>query len=341
MILVVLGVSAPKATADSGLVCVQNQMIALGYDVGKPDGIFGPLLKTAFTRMQAKRGEKAFQFNLKDGRYLVLCRALGIEQPELQQFWPVGDRSFNLSSDGTLVEEQQSAIQSLARSVLPSLGQDMQVVLADRVELVAGTNPAVVQVLAKAALGRDFNRDNFAKNYDYACSDAVLPGGFAVFNVVVLCLDPEDITPDARSIAVLRSDLAKALFHSTQNQLLGYPDKGSEAQLLARMGPAWLLDGSAAYVALQTAEPPLTVGLAAGAQPPDLAAMELRPQDEAARHAVETAGLLAVSLLMTGKAEKNLAEFYEKLGEGQAWTDAFETCFDEPVQAFYARFAAQ
>jgi hypothetical protein len=137
-------------------------------------------------------------------------------------------------------------------------------------------------------------------------------------------------------------------FHVFQNELAGPTFSGSDDDI-PRAGPRWLAEGSAELVGyLAIADAGLTTmsgiradwaGRAASSPVPLSRLAILRGQFEAGANAWGIMPLAVERLVGEGGLGKVLA-YFETIGRGVAWQDAFATTFGKSVDAFYAEFEA-
>lgn len=341
LVLFLASANTVQAAAGTDIECVQNQMIAMGYDIGKPDGFSGPITTNAFKSIQKKRGDQAFKFELKGAGYTILCRQLCLETPALKAFWPQHGQAFAFSSDGSLVSDILDLADRAVANAERVLTTDLAVELSDRIEVVAGSSPGVLAALARAELRKTFDTDDFHAQFQAACSAANRPNGFSQRNVIVLCLDPETMSPDKAladkmRVIVMRETLAVAL-----HQLTGYAPPKSPEGRQNTTGPDWLRIGIAANADFlaQADQPDITRSKAVRAQQ-GASLAELEKVDSLTPE-ITAQSAFAAAVLLSESAPRCLLQFYELIGLGHAWPEAFETCFGKPVAQFYLEMAAR
>jgi hypothetical protein len=325
ILLFALGLASGPARADHTVTCVQAQLNALGYDAGQADGFIGPLTKSAYRKFQKDRGDQAFSFALKGAKYLVLCRELGIEDPELANHWPMQGRRMNVGSDGSLLAETVAGIEALALQNIAELDRLGFGPLAERIELVAGTNQAVLSVFARSELRENYDREVYQAAFAEACPEGADVCAFAVNSVITLCLKAGVLVLDQSTEARIKTALKGAMMRVYQSQLLGHAPERQGQKFLASHGPYWLWAGMPlAYMNSALAEEP-TGNLASFEMPPESAAS----QDDLSRMGA------APARLGTGSDMRSVLEFYRHLGLGQDWAEAFEASFGQSVAGFY------
>lgn len=100
-------------------------------------------------------------------------------------------------------------------------------------------------------------------------------------------------------------------------------------------GPTWLLEGGADFQATRALEMdylPAVTGIE------NLAAMEIPNDFYAVGHAYGM-GHYAVAVLVENSSESALFDYFRRIGEGQAWQDAFESAFGLTLGEFYSLVA--
>lgn len=337
-------VALSPAQADRAVECVQNQLTALGYNLGKPDGMEGPSTRAAFNKFQKDRGDAAFEFRLQDGHYLVLCRQLGLETPKLQAFWPAKIKPFTLSYDGTIVREIRDLTQANVEAVERFYAKHLDLKFVEQVEFVVGSNTGILGALLKAKLEGRFDAEKYSKSQAIHCRDDVLAGAFTFQHVVVVCLSPDLMAVSAELDQRLHHLAAREMFRAVQNQLTAAITRKNSKNPMARQGPEWLLDGSARYLALRASDPTLDAVAVVQAsnggavQVGYLAQMEMATSDPETRPQDWDACIHAVAELVKLSGDRALVAFYQRLGIGQSWQDAFAASFGISAADFYARF---
>jgi len=119
----------------------------------------------------------------------------------------------------------------------------------------------------------------------------------------------------------------------------------------AQLGPVWLFEGVAEYLSLRVAE---ASSWATEGGPPSIdaqarlaAATSALLRSMETRHGFESvgigyaAGVAAVKLLADSAGEASLIRFFELLGRGGAWEDAFRDAFGRSAGRFYAEYEAR
>lgn len=136
--------------------------------------------------------------------------------------------------------------------------------------------------------------------------------------------------------------LAHEWFHVLQHQL-AY--RGADMHL----NPRWMGEGNAVYVEVVPSEergqPGIRHHYEASCAGKDIALENLEANDdlEAIRRMElleYCGGFLATERLVESAGEKALIDYWERVGDGAAWRDAFAAAFGVSVDDFYSEFAA-
>lgn len=138
------------------------------------------------------------------------------------------------------------------------------------------------------------------------------------------------------------------LVHVVQGQLLGDVRLGGSADEVPPAGPRWLTEGMAEYLGYMGADAEglapfgrtraTWVGQLAGTATPLRAFENLRGFQETQQAWAVVS--LAVELLARGRGEPALLTYYESVGLGVPWRDAFARAFGRTIEVFYDEFEA-
>lgn len=344
LVALVCASSAAQA-ADAALRCVQHQLNALGHGAGAADGLWGGVTRGAFNRLQVARGAAAFPVSLSRGSAVVICRQLGLDEPDLQAYWPSQARPFRVITGAGEDAASRAIIEDAATVALAQLSEQFGLRLPLPVTILAASDRDPLRDLWRDALGAGFRDEAFETIYRQSCTRAGGIGGFAASGFVALCFPA---SPEALSLHAqwqLKTTVAHEVFHVAQRQLVGQIAQSHPPPRVGSLGPEWLIEGTATYVSLRAtlhvAHLPLSYGrlrgkLAGGDA--DLARYEpyaVRAQD---LDGLYDHGSYATYLLATAADDRALVRYYEALGLGTPWSVAFEQAFGLSPTAFYATY---
>lgn len=142
--------------------------------------------------------------------------------------------------------------------------------------------------------------------------------------------------------------LAHEAFHILQYELAGEYALDGGLDDVPRIGPQWLLEGGAEYVAYRAVS---RAGFISMADITAFWAQNTKPLTATLQSCETSRGLfgsgapyqiapLAVQLLVGSQPDAVLAGYLEAVRAGVAWPTAFAAAFGRTVEAFYAEFAA-
>jgi hypothetical protein len=179
------------------------------------------------------------------------------------------------------------------------------------------------------------------------CNSRETVYGIYTGDVIALCIfDSENFDPEI-SRKFISITLAHELFHAAQFSLLGINSLDEVKSSIDTLGPAWLLEGSAFYFgefhgcpSCEGLEPnDLINGLRRISQDFSQEYEVLEHFDDSPSHseALYYKGFLASLVLVRDHGDESLIEFYETLGAGEEWENAFHTSFGIKVDEFYSK----
>lgn len=178
---------------------------------------------------------------------------------------------------------------------------------------------------------------------------AACNGGEANYGMMFMCTAAKVFNEDWYGLGLPTQRayaMVHELFHVVQNELVGPAGNGccNEAQSLEHLGPSWLVEGGAEYVAFQLLA-------ASGWKNYD---REMKHQDRLAADSGVTArqaetrgayysnplapavGLVGTYELVGTMGPQVLPRFWQAIGAGEPWENAFEKSFGITVASFYA-----
>lgn len=352
-------VQADRAT----VLCVQNQLAALGHDPGPIDGILGGQTRRAFSALNTDLGEDAYRFRLTRGSAIVLCRELGAGQIALRQHWPATKSRVNLEFGAAITETTKRAVSVFTNQTLAQFSTVLGMPLADTVSVFVSDDIREIQRYFKRVHGRSGQSAADRAFLRRVCSKDNQVSGFANPDAVVICLpqgdpgfDPYDtrlagttrrhsspkavVKQDNRN---LRTVIFHELVHAAQFQLTG--EYGAYQNSQHTVGPEWLVEGAAVVLAefLEVRfKPPkdlvFRVSKSVGGAQRGLQRFERFPRNEKDIPDLYGQGSLAAVMLVEEKEFAHLLEFYRLIGLDYKWRDAFLQAFDVRIKDFYAAF---
>lgn len=340
----VAGLFASPAVAaySAQMACVQQQLAALGYDPGSPDGLVGGKTRSAAAAYLVAAGSVSDLPELSNDSAAQWCAALAGAHAEAAIFAAevpddvlIADDSVSNATRATLERGLAYAHDLLKRHV--------GVVLPEPVRAFAGTDAVWLTDNYLSARGLPVGyRDGKLAEFG-SCE----PPAESAYYVMFLCLDNQAWRRgDAESMGTV----AHEYMHNMQFGMVGGPGKlcCTNSDAMSVFGPQWLVEGSAEYMkfllwdqlgyrSLDKLIREYTGRFRNGDH--GLAALETRKgfrenpaswdiAPVAAHYLVETSGL------------PSLAVFWTEIGKKTPMRDAFKIAFGQTTEEFDAAFAA-
>jgi hypothetical protein len=180
-----------------------------------------------------------------------------------------------------------------------------------------------------------------------ACRNTKDIYAFTVRQVILFCVgDRQKSLTDQERIR-LRFVAGHEYAHVIQAQFLGYPLGGNARLHTARSGPLWLMEGSAQYFPSELSSYRKQIRRYVAqyrrklpAELPDLADYETPQALKDDPEGVYKLGFLATLLLVQIANSQEIFEFYQRIGRGADWRQAFADSFGVTVAEFYETFRA-
>lgn len=178
---------------------------------------------------------------------------------------------------------------------------------------------------------------------------AACRGGEANFGMMFMCTESKVFSEDsygAGHTAQRAYALAHEWFHVMQNDAVGAAPSGccNEAQQLSRMGPTWLIEGAAEYMAMRLLADSKRMdwqkemqNQAEHAARADVGANKLETRSDFYSNPNGAAvGVAAVRELLGSIGAEALPRYWQALGAGVAWQAAFGHAFGVGPDEFYS-----
>lgn len=354
-LFLVLWVLAGPVLADPAAVrCVQNQLAVLGHDPGPVDGAVGPKTRKALEALNETLGAEGFDLRLSRQTALVLCRELGVRDPELSRLWPEHPRRFRVTASAEVSDQARDMVATLSSRYLTELNLKLKIRLAKPVEIfVSSDSEAILAEMGRTVSGGG-GRSRMRSYLKTVCGPDIPIGGFANRDRVFICLAeaaPElgkglrSDSKNGRSNRLrLRHVLQHEMVHAVQFQLAGNATLRRGAKM-PRLGPDWLTEGVAELLSVLSVRnydlPQSVAAVVVAAGVPEkfkLSDLERESKEPAKRNALYLQGFLASNLLVRDENYVALLDYYRRIGLGRSWDEAFEASFGRSLAAFYEAF---
>lgn len=190
---------------------------------------------------------------------------------------------------------------------------------------------------------------SFVSQSNSDCASNTTIAGSSYGSVISICQPEFEVKIDDGTKQQIKLTLFHELYHAAQFQLAGmdYPVESYQV-LLARLGPNWLLEGSAEYFSISQnmfvdfIHDYFVSQFKRSARKTErrlseLAAHDLHP--DGSRDVYEL-GMYAAFKLASKHGDKSLSRFYSDLGLGLTWEQSFHKNFEATPDEFYEEFEA-
>lgn len=320
--------AAPVAAWDA-VACVQAQLNALGHDAGAVDGRVGPATRRALADYEAANGTITTRpFDRFSA--IVHCRQIGLRHPEARALWPATEATpFILRADADVDSTYVAGVKFGIQGGLAQMRGRYGVGLAAPFLVLIGRNEQEVMGLVEKDLPWDGSKSWMRDELTRICGEEY-PRGVSLPGLIMICNAPVGTIRRSYYYEDGQALARHEVFHEAQNQLAGELPDFTEAKWLRYFGPKWLIEGSA----MVFERGPLPVERAAGKYLPKL---ESHADGTKAGTLLYTLGHAAASVLAKrGTGLGGVLDYYERIGKGAAWRDAFTESFGVTVSDFYA-----
>ncbi|KAJ54236.1 hypothetical protein ACMU_03880 [Actibacterium mucosum KCTC 23349] len=339
------GVIATPALADSrseAVACVQNQLATMGLYNGKADGRASSAVRSAVAAYQTSKGAISSRaFDLDSA--IVFCRHIGLRDKSMRQFWPSTKRPYVIIASDSIDKALKDEVTKSTALSLSAFRRTYGIELANTVYISIGQTPREMAEMTRKHHQR--NRGDIVKYWTERCDTKANFTGVSYGGMIALCRDGPATLGKGLARNYVRQVVVHEVFHEAQAQLSGEPRKLKRSQSAVDwQGPVWMVEGSAEFVALN-----VTTGRSAGSlvswfrarlkQRPELILLEQSTAREYFTLDVYYGGALGVSRLVSRSGTKSLTRFYEMLGQGVDWEEAFAKAYGTPTGQFYKAYA--
>ena len=328
-------------TADSTLACAAAALQAAGYLAPGQDIDPAEAIRRAALRFAAVQKDDPKLPELGDDTLEQWCdRFAAVEKAGITPLPPLlGELNFGPDVSVPLARETAAAL-----------------LQADRVlDIVVGyrlKEPPAIYISADAGWMTDGYAERTplqpGERQQREAQFAACNGGEANFRVMFMCTESKVFSEDWFGVGARTQHafaLVHELFHVVQNELIGPAAGGccNETQSLSRIGPTWLVEGGAEYVAfhLLAASGWKNLGKEMQHQAAEAEKSGLTASDVELRGAyyangdASFVGLAATYELLGTTGPQALPRFWAALGKGNDWQTAFEAAFGITAQSFY------
>ena len=310
-----------------GIECLQAQLNDLGENVGEVDGAFGQKTRTAIDRL--RQSEKFADLpDANGGNSMVLCRLLAEIDSKMSAHFPASEMGAhaiigNNLNRGTAVLAKRHFDQTI-KELFEHIGYKLPLNInfifsADLTELIDASYAAFDGQVSKQRLSDSLSQLCPGKSLDGAMSPTL----------IVVCGHAFDPNSGAGRLPVrdLRILIAHEAVHDIQHQLSGPVMK--DAQPTPRgLGERWIKEAVAQAIALEVIDGADAAQEAAGElTQEELAAIPTLLEKSSYAKTDYNIGAKMVWRLTNGRSAVEALAYFENLGLGMRYADAFETAF--------------
>lgn len=242
------------AAPDPGLICVQNQAQHLEIKTGVVDGFMGPKTRNASRALTKKYPELKGLRALTRDNAIVWCREIGAADEDQVQYWPIKtEPKFEFLFSSFLSGQQQIEIQNAITFAFRYFN-NYDIRLAGSISVIASPNEAELAEQLAANSRYPMRLSTARRIIRDQCRGQDL-SGLNTPGIIVLCFGP--YFNWNQSYVSLRGLITHEISHEIQRQMSGYTSLAitNNERLVERMGPRWLVEGSAIALELKALLP--------------------------------------------------------------------------------------
>lgn len=349
-----VGLSGPVRALDQHVVCVQEQLAVLGYDPGPADGVDGADTRRALARFMQGVSEKgahaAFDALPEFSEHAAVgwCREIGNFEPRVAQLMPAAEPPLILTMEdvsprirGYIQRSYEDARQTFAEEY--GVGTASKPVL-----IVAFDRDDLEQLLLRPVPGiPDLSAGAARRTAEDLCVGVERIMGAAYRHRIALCMPPE-AQSKLVSYEIWNARYQYVMLHEYMHHVqreMSFDKSASDGDGRRRMGPAWMIEGSAYLAQIKSREGPtrlvsvpMLFALRAEDRVDPIPLEQIRLQDSVKGDAEYAASNLSVALLALRFGEERMVTFWRATGELGDWDAAFEMAYGFEMTTFETLF---
>lgn len=336
--------AVPQMSVADAAVCVQENLNSLGFDAGSVDGQMGRrTFEAALAFASLQEGETYPDLNNDTAAQWCVAMKAAIDSgtargpmEELARF------RFGPDVDVSMARDTRAGIQTIDAYFKKSFGSGLKtpgtIYVSSDPEWMADNYVAHLKV------GRGIRRGKV--EWFTGCH-----GGEAGYGFLFMCAKSDVFSGDwfgAGRAAQRSFALAHEYFHMLQYERAYGRLEGccSGNNTLKMLGPQWLVEGAAEYVAFRLLGDSGKLNLKreidwhtqkAAEVGSTLAQMQTR-EGYYTEPRASSAGMIAAHLLAESAGLRSLADFYGEIGSGKTWEAAFQAVFGMRAEEFSTRY---
>lgn len=339
--------ASPQISVAEASACVQAGLNSLGFDAGPVDGQMGRRTASAAQAFLDAVQAAAYPELTQDSaiEWCTLLNAAIADGTAKGPGESIARFRFGPDVDGRTASETRQALADVNAFFARSSGGALE--KPGTIYVSADAKWMTDAYLVHLQLGENFRRGKM-ENFS-GCN-----GGEAGYGFMFMCSRSEVFAGDwfgAGSAAQKGFALAHEYFHMLQYERAVGSLEGccSGVNTLAMVGPQWLVEGSAEYVAFRFLADSGRIDLdreiawhteKAAEVEVGLDAMQSR-EGYYAQSRASSSGMIAAHHLVESAGLASLGTFYDEMGQGKDWETAFEVTFGMTPAVFYEAFEAR
>jgi len=311
-----LAFAAPAYAQDANVRCVQQYLKQEGFPITVADGLFGPNTQGAAAQFLAAQGADLPELTRENAA--IWCDAL---MPS--QIHYVADDGVDNSFSANVKKGAQQAEMFLAQHFGETATQPVTAFMSP--------NAAYLANAYKQTVG---NRNDFSAN----CNPNAVYGWYSMY----FCTN-SDIW--SRGSTFIQEVAAHEYWHVMQSQWIGEAARPccTTNTGITIFGPEWLKEGGAQYIAYRATKSGINRELANRARDARegsaiseyISRAGLRRDGDVAN----AAGFIGTHYLVTEEGYGSLRTFYQNIGTGMSYQNAFASAFGRTIEQFDVDFA--
>lgn len=338
--VLLLLVLALPAKADRYVSCVHDQLLSAGFDPGTDDTGDYVTMRAAIRAFEAEHGHiSTRQFTTDTAP--IWCRLIGLALPNLTLHWPGSQQPHDIHFSDAIPAAFRADVRDYAARARQALESETGARLAGRhLILVADDAEDLLSMLQHHT---DVNLSNPLPTMRNTCASEAGIGGLAVTGVMLVCIGPGNTVGDGIVRRHFETVIMHEYMHLLQTELSGTPYvRHGEAAIVASSGPLWLKEGTAdmfAFHQIYGVEPETYQNAMLDmfeSAATDLDNLERLGALKSRQLELYLVGGAATAEAIGSSDMAVIAEFYERLGRGEAWQPAFELAFGMSPEVLYA-----
>lgn len=325
-----------EAKRNAFLACVQEQLQALEIETGPIDGLLGPATKRGLGELIDKRPILASLPNLTPRTAVTWCREIAESDPRLRRFTPAAKRRDNIVVENKENENLRQMVINADSKARAFYERNYGIVPAAGYSILVGHTSAWLYNSLESLREKDGRLGRIKRSsLVNRCSNGRF-SAFATRAVIVLCFDEAVFGPDVPLTSyydIMYGVMVHEVAHHIQQELVGdVVEFYQKANAEPWMGPAWMLEGHATVMERRQKESInvyvdslVTVWFKAKGAKSTLS--QLRKGGRISSTEEYDVSTFAVLLLSKRFGDEAVWNYFEQIGRGFTWAEAFQNAF--------------